>query len=93
MMQGRRHGRPLHGKARAMACGGNPRALPDLWGRDPRRRLSPLEALEAYFWRSKILRFRPTVGMILGMKFWTSIISAIRPSFLIWDLFLAPQYI
>ena len=30
MMQGRRHCRPLHGKARAMACGGNPRALPDL---------------------------------------------------------------
>ena len=30
MMQGRRHWRPLHGKARAMACGGNPRALPDL---------------------------------------------------------------
>ena len=30
MMQGRRHGRPPHGKARAMACGGNPRALPDL---------------------------------------------------------------
>ena len=30
MMQGRRHSRPLHGKARAMACGGNPRALPDL---------------------------------------------------------------
>ena len=30
MMQGRRHGRPLHGKARAMACGGNLRALPDL---------------------------------------------------------------
>ena len=29
MMQGRRHCRPLHGKARAMACGGNPRALPD----------------------------------------------------------------
>ena len=29
-MQGRRHSRPLHGKARAMACGGNPRALPDL---------------------------------------------------------------
>ena len=32
MMQGRRHYRPLHGKARAMACGGNPRALPDLRG-------------------------------------------------------------
>ena len=31
MMQGRRHYRPLHGKARAMACGGNPRALPDLY--------------------------------------------------------------
>ena len=30
MMQGRPHSRPLHGKARAMACG-NPRALPDLW--------------------------------------------------------------
>ena len=30
MMQGRRHWRPPHGKARAMACGGNPRALPDL---------------------------------------------------------------
>ena len=30
MMQGRWHWRPLHGKARAMACGGNPRALPDL---------------------------------------------------------------
>ena len=30
MMQGRRHGRPPHGKARAMACGSNPRALPDL---------------------------------------------------------------
>ena len=30
MMQGRRHSRPLHGKARARACGGNPRALPDL---------------------------------------------------------------
>ena len=30
MMQGRRHCRPLHGKARAMACGGNPRVLPDL---------------------------------------------------------------
>ena len=30
MMQGRRHRRPLHGKARARACGGNPRALPDL---------------------------------------------------------------
>ena len=29
MMQGWRHGRPPHGKARAMACGGNPRALPD----------------------------------------------------------------
>ena len=29
MMQGRRHWRPLHGKARAMACGGNPRALTD----------------------------------------------------------------
>ena len=29
MMQGRRHCRPLHDKARAMACGGNPRALPD----------------------------------------------------------------
>ena len=29
MMQGRRHWRPPHGKARAMACGGNPRALPD----------------------------------------------------------------
>ena len=32
MMQGRRHCRPLHGKARTMACGGNPRALPDLRG-------------------------------------------------------------
>ena len=30
MMQGRRHWRPPHGEARAMACGGNPRALPDL---------------------------------------------------------------
>ena len=30
MMQGRRHGRPPHGKARAMACGGNPTALPAL---------------------------------------------------------------
>ena len=29
MMQGRRHWRPPNGKARAMACGGNPRALPD----------------------------------------------------------------
>ena len=29
MMKGRRHSRPLHGKARAMACGGKPRALPD----------------------------------------------------------------
>ena len=28
MMQGRRHRRPLHDKARAMAC--NARALPDL---------------------------------------------------------------
>ena len=41
MMQGRRHGRPPHGKARAMACGGNPRALPDfrpsLRGRQRRR--------------------------------------------------------
>ena len=27
---GRRHWRPPHGKARAMTCGGNPRALPDL---------------------------------------------------------------
>ena len=34
MMQGRRHGRPPHGKARAMACGGNPRVLPDLGFRD-----------------------------------------------------------
>ena len=38
MMQGRRHCRPLHGKARAMACGGNPRALPDLWA--PKRNTS-----------------------------------------------------
>ena len=30
MMQGRRHWRPPHGKVRAMACSGNPRALPDL---------------------------------------------------------------
>ena len=29
MMQGRRLRRPPHGKARAMACGSNPRALPD----------------------------------------------------------------
>ena len=32
MMQGRPHSRPLHGKARAMACGGKLRALPDLEG-------------------------------------------------------------
>ena len=29
MMQGRRLRRPPHGKARAMACGGKPRALPE----------------------------------------------------------------
>ena len=34
MMQGRRHGRLPYGKARAMACGGNPRALPDLRAHD-----------------------------------------------------------
>ena len=53
MMQGRRHGRPPHGKARAMACGGNPRALPDLRAdavpptpkKRGRRRLTALEVL------------------------------------------------
>ena len=29
-MQGRGHWRLLHGKARTIACGGNPRMLPDL---------------------------------------------------------------
>ena len=29
IMQGRQYCRPFYGKARAMACGGNPRALPD----------------------------------------------------------------
>ena len=55
MMQGRRHGRPPHGKARAMACSGNPRALPDLRAdavpptpkKRGRRRLAPLEVLQA----------------------------------------------
>ena len=55
MMQGRRHCRPHHGKARAMACGGNPRALPDLRAdavpptpkKRGRRRLTALEVLQA----------------------------------------------
>ena len=55
MMQGRRHWRPPFGKARAMACGGNPRALPDLRAdavpptpkKRGRRRLTALEVLQA----------------------------------------------
>ena len=35
------------------------------------------------------LRLPPTVGMVLGMKFWASIISTIEPSFFIFGPFLA----
>ena len=55
MMQGRRHRRLPHGKARAMACGSNPRALPDLRAdavpptpkKRGRRRLTALEVVQA----------------------------------------------
>ena len=35
------------------------------------------------------LKLPPTVGMVLGMKFWASIINTIGPSFLIFGPFLA----
>ena len=35
------------------------------------------------------LKLPPTVGMVLGMKFWASIISTIEPSFFIVEPFLA----
>ena len=73
-MQGRRHWRPPHGKARAMACGGKLGALPDLRAdavppipkKRGRRRLTALEVLQAKSVFVRPQRIFLDAGMFLG---------------------------
>ena len=74
MMQGRQHSRPLHGKARAMACGGKPTTLPDLRAdavpptpnKRGRRRLTALEVVQAKSAFCRSQRIFLEAGMFLG---------------------------